>query len=132
MSTPPVVVVVDDHPELRHVLRDELAVEGEGLLQTLECRYHGGWRSDLDGCMRFMPEFEDSEDFPSPSDDLPSLPLHEWGPLFFASLDPMFEFEEWIHLLRERVDWLQQERFTLYESCSSDYLISANWVLYCD
>lgn len=111
--------------------RGTVVVEGEGHLQTLRCRYHGR-RFDLDGCMRFMPEFEDTQDFPSPRDDLPRLQMHEWGPLFFASLAPLYEFEEWIRPVRERVDWLRPERFRFFESHSSDYVIDANWALYCD
>lgn len=111
--------------------RGTLVVEGEGHLQTLRCRYHGR-RFGLDGCMRFMPEFEGVEDFPSPSDDLPRLPLHEWGPLFFTSLDPMCDFEAWIRPVRERVDWLRPERFRPHEAHSSDYLVDASWALYCD
>lgn len=111
--------------------RGTLVVEGEGHLQTLRCRYHGR-RFDLEGCMRFMPEFEETADFPSPSDDLPTLPLHRWGPLLFTSLEPAYDFEDWIRPVRERVDWLQPERFAPYPPHSSDYLIDANWALYCD
>ena len=111
--------------------RGTIVVEGEGHQQTLRCRYHGR-RFGLDGCMRFMPEFEETQDFPSPSDDLPTLPLHQWGPLHFTSLDPACAFEDWIHPVRERVDWLRPERFRAYEAHASDYLIEANWALYCD
>ena len=82
--------------------------------------------------MKFMPEFEETEGFPAPSDDLPRLALHEWGPLFFTSLDPACDFEEWIRPVRERVDWLRPERFRLHEAHSTDYLIQASWAMYCD
>ncbi|MDA0328129.1 MAG: aromatic ring-hydroxylating dioxygenase subunit alpha [Gemmatimonadetes bacterium] len=111
--------------------RGTIVVEGEGHVATLRCRYHGR-RFDLDGCMRSMPEFDDVEGFPSPSDDLPALPLHEWGPLFFTALDPMCDFEALIRPVRERVDWLHPDRFVLSETHSADYLIPANWALYCD
>ena len=111
--------------------RGTIVVEGEGHVQSLKCRYHGR-RFGLDGCMRFMPEFEDAEDFPSPSDDLPRLALHEWGPLFFSSLDPMCDFESWVRPLRERIDWLRPERWKLHAEHSEEYLIGANWAMYCD
>lgn len=111
--------------------RGALVVEGEGSLNTLRCRYHGR-RFGLDGRMRFMPEFDEAEDFPSPADDLPRLPLEEWGPLFFASLAPAWSFDDWIAPVRERADWLHPERFALDPARSSDYLIEANWALYCD
>ena len=44
--------------------RGTIVVEGEGHLQTLRCRYHGR-RFDLHGCFKFMPEFDEAEDFPS-------------------------------------------------------------------
>ena len=111
--------------------RGTVVVEGEGHVQTLRCRYHGR-RFDLEGRMKFMPEFEETADFPSPSDDLPALPLHEWGPLFFTSLEPACDFEEWIRPVRERVDWLRPERFRRHEAHSTDYLIQASWAMYCD
>jgi len=111
--------------------RGTIVVEGEGHLQTLRCRYHGR-RFGLDGSFRFMPEFDDVEAFPSPSDDLPSLPLRSWGPLHFSSIDPMCDFESWIRPIRERLDWLEPDRFTPHADRSADYLLSSNWALYCD
>ncbi len=111
--------------------RGTIVVEGEGHLQTLRCRYHGR-RFDLDGCFKFMPEFDEVEDFPSDSDNLPSLSLHEWGPFFFSSLDPMCDFGEWIRPVAERMDWLRPEKCQARPDLSQDYLIQANWALYCD
>jgi phenylpropionate dioxygenase-like ring-hydroxylating dioxygenase large terminal subunit len=111
--------------------RGMLVVEGEGHMQSLRCRYHGR-RFELDGRFRSMPEFDDVEVFPGPEDDLPRLPLREWGPLLFTSLDPMCDFEDWIRPVTQRVDWLHPERFIPDERQSQDYLISANWALYCD
>jgi choline monooxygenase len=111
--------------------RGMLVVEGEGHAQSLRCRYHGR-RFALDGTFRSMPEFDGVEDFPSSEDNLPSLPLRAWGPLLFSSLEPVCDFEEWIRPLRERVDWLVPHRLTLHPPHSQDYVIAANWALYCD
>lgn len=111
--------------------RGTVVVEGEGHVQSLRCRYHGR-RFGLDGCLRFMPEFDDVEGFPSPDDDLPRLPVLEWGPLFFTSLDPMCDFETWIRPVRERVDWLGPEGWRLDPARSTDYLMEANWAMYCE
>ncbi|MDH5590013.1 MAG: Rieske (2Fe-2S) protein, partial [Gemmatimonadota bacterium] len=95
------VVLTRDEAGQAHCLsnvcthRGTVVVEGEGHTQTLRCRYHGR-RFGLDGCMKSMPEFDGVADFPSPEDDLPRLALHEWGPLFFSSIDPFCRFEEWI------------------------------------
>ena len=111
--------------------RGMLVVEGEGHAPSLRCRYHGR-RFELDGSFRSMPEFEGVEGFPSPADDLPRLPLRRWGPLLFACLDPLCDFDEWIRPIRERVDWLAPERLVPYPPHSQDYLVGANWALYCD
>jgi hypothetical protein len=44
----------------------------------------------------------------------------------------MCDFEEWIRPVRERVDWLRPERLTPYPPHTHDYVIAANWALYCD
>lgn len=111
--------------------RGALVVEGEGHHNTLRCRYHGR-RFDLDGCFVSMPEFDETEDFPSPEDDLPELPLHRWGPLLFTSLDPPYPFDEWFAPVEERVGWLPLEEFVPDPDRSHDYLVPANWALYVD
>jgi choline monooxygenase len=79
-----------------------------------------------------MPEFEGAENFPTPKDDLPRVPLETWGPFAFASLDPAFPFEEWIAPVRARVGWMPLERFAFDPASSRDYRIGANWALYVD
>ena len=111
--------------------RGAVVVEGEGHLRTLQCRYHGR-RFGLDGCLKSAPGFDDVEGFPSVEDDLPQLPLHDWGPLLFASLSPACAFEDWIRPIRERVDWLEPERFVAAPERAQDFLVEANWALYCD
>jgi choline monooxygenase len=111
--------------------RGTVVVEGEGHVRTLKCRYHGR-RFGLDGHMQFMPEFEGVENFPAPSDDLPVLPLARWGPLLFTSVGPAHPFEPWIAPVRERTGFLPLDQMTLDPASSRDYLIEANWALYCD
>ena len=111
--------------------RGALVVEGEGHLKSLRCRYHGR-KFGLDGCFASMPEFDGVAGFPSPADDLPRVQLRSWGPLLFASLDPLADFDEWIGPVRERTDWLRLERARFDPSASRDYDIDANWALYVD
>jgi choline monooxygenase len=131
------LVMTHDDDGVRHCLsnvcthRGALVVEGEGHVRSLRCRYHGR-RFSLDGRCQFMPEFDEVEGFPSPADHLPSVALEEWGPFFFASLDPAFGFEELIAPLRARVDWMPFEEFAFDPASSRDYLIGANWALYVD
>ncbi len=111
--------------------RGALLVEGECHLRGIRCRYHGR-RFSLDGNIVSMPEFENVEGFPGAADSLPQVPLHQWGPLAFCSLDPAYTFDEWIGPIRERVGFLPLDDFTFDPATSRDYLIRANWALYCD
>jgi choline monooxygenase len=79
-----------------------------------------------------MPEFDDTIGFPSKADCLPELPLEKWGPLLFTSLDPAIPFNDWIKPVQERVGWMPLDQFRRDNKTSRDYLIGANWALYCD
>lgn len=111
--------------------RGALVCEGSGVEQQLRCRYHGR-RFGLDGRFLSMPEFEGVEGFPSRADDLPELPLGRWKKFLFASLDPMMRFEELTDEMDRRVGWLPLENAVFDSSRSRDYLVKANWALYCD
>ena len=132
----PLVVTSDDAAKLRCLSnvcthRGALVVEGEGHLKGLRCRYHGR-RFSLDGSFLSMPEFDDTIGFPSKADCLPELPLEKWGPLLFTSLDPAIPFNDWIKPVQERVGWMPLDQFRRDNKTSRDYLIGANWALYCD
>jgi choline monooxygenase len=79
-----------------------------------------------------MPEFEDVEGFPGPADDLPQLPLETWGGFRFTAIDPRMPFDDWIGAIRDRLAWFPFERLVFDPSRSRDYLVRANWALYCD
>lgn len=111
--------------------RGNLVVESEGRAQVLRCRYHGR-HFGLDGRFRSMPEFEGAIDFPSESDNLPRVPLGRWEKLVFASLAPAFPWEELIGPVRDRLGWLPLTEFLFDAASSRDYLLRANWALYCD
>lgn len=132
----PLVLTVDDNGEL-HCLsnvcthRGALLVEGEGHVKGLRCRYHGR-RFCLDGKFGSMPEFEGVSHFPTESDNLPRLPLERWGPLLFSSLDPAFAFAELVRPMERRVKFLPLDQARFDPVTSRDYLVEANWALYCD
>src|SRR5215216_3342614 len=132
----PLVITSDDDAALRCLSnvcthRGALVVEGEGHLKSLRCRYHGR-RFGLDGSFTSMPEFDETKNFPTPADCLPKLPLEKWGPLLFTSLDPLIQFKEWIAPVHDRVSWMPLDEFRRDAKASRDYLIGANWALYCD
>ena len=111
--------------------RGNLLVEGEGHAQVLRCRYHGR-RFALDGRFLSMPEFEDVEGFPSEADNLPRIPFGCWDKFLFAGLEPAFPLDELIGPMRERLAWLPLHEFVFDPANSRDYLVRANWALYCD
>ncbi len=111
--------------------RGTLVCEGEGHARSLRCRYHGR-RFALDGRFVSMPEFEETANFPTPDDDLKKVSLESWGPFQFCSLDPAVSFDEWIGPMRDRMSFLPLDELTFDPSSSRDYLVKANWALYCD
>ncbi|MGD2111731.1 MAG: aromatic ring-hydroxylating dioxygenase subunit alpha [Phycisphaerae bacterium] len=102
-----------------------------GIESVLRCRYHGR-RFALDGGFQSMPEFEGVEGFPAETDDLRQLPLCQWGPFLFVSLDPAMAFDRWIGPVRDRLNWLPLDALTFSPTRSRDYLVEANWALYCE
>lgn len=132
----PVLLARDAQDEVRCLSnvcthRGALLCAGPGVETVLRCRYHGR-RFALDGRMLSMPEFEAAADFPRPADHLPRLPLGRWRRFLFAALDPCCPFEEWVAEMEARVGFLPIEQATLDPARSRDYLVRANWALYCD
>ena len=111
--------------------RGTILVEHPACERALTCRYHGR-RFALDGTCRHMPEFQDVEDFPAPEDHLARLQWGSWGALLFCALDPVVPLDDLLAPVRERLDWFDADALTLDRSRSRDYLVNANWMLYCD
>lgn len=131
------ILLTRDHDDRTHCLsnvcthRGTVLCHGPGHEKSLVCRYHGR-RFDLDGTCRHMPEFQGVEGFPAPSDHLPKVQMHAWGPLCFASLKPRVEFDHWIGPVRDRLAWMDLARLRHDPTRSRDYLVHANWALYVD
>ena len=97
---------------------------------ALRCGYHGR-TFGLEGCFRNMPEFEEVEGFPSPSDDLSSFNLKRWKGLLFTGTKPC-RFEDCLKELDSRIGWMPIESFEHDPSRHRSYDIDANWALYVD
>jgi choline monooxygenase len=111
--------------------RGTIVCEGEGVENVLRCRYHGR-RFGLDGKFQFMPEFEQAAAFPSPADDLPSVPFGAWESFLFASLRPAAKLDALLAPLRERCAWMPFADARFDPQRSREYRVGANWALYCD
>ncbi len=112
--------------------RGKILVEHPGKLERgIICSYHGR-RFHLDGAFAAMPETEGMENFPCADDNLTTLPLRQWRQFFFTSLQPAFSFDSWIGGLERKIGFLPVEHFRYDAARSRDYLVRANWALYCD
>ncbi len=111
--------------------RGNLLVNAAGKTKKLICGYHGR-RFALDGKFEHMPEFKETKDFPRPCDSLHQFPVRQWGPLLFAGLNPLFDFQEVLDNMNERVGFLPLDEFKLDKSRDKNYMVNAHWALYCD
>ncbi len=131
------LVVTRDFDDDLHVMsnvcthRGMLVAESGDNARYLRCRYHGR-RFGLDGCFQAMPEFEGVQDFPTAKDNLAKVPFEVWHKFLFASVNPLVSLKEILKPIEERLGWLPFNEFYFEPNRSRDYLVRANWVLYCD
>jgi choline monooxygenase len=111
--------------------RGNLLIEHPCTDSQIRCRYHGR-RFDLDGKFRHMPEFEQAACFPSVKDNLPKIPFGNWDRFLFASINPAVELNKMIGEMTKRLSFLPLTEFKRSPEQSRDYLVSANWALYCE
>jgi choline monooxygenase len=111
--------------------RGNILVEKPCSAHQLTCRYHGR-RFDLNGTFSFMPEFREVENFPATRDNLTSLPLMQWGKWLFTSLATKVGSDLYFKDMIERLAWLPVEDFHFRPDLSKDYIVNANWALYCE
>jgi choline monooxygenase len=133
----PLLLLRDAKNELRCLSnvcthRGKILVEHPGRLERgIICGYHGR-RFQLDGTFAAMPETEGMENFPCADDNLTQLPVKQWHQFAFTSLTPAFSFEDWIAGLERKIGFLPIGHFRFDAARSRDYLVRANWALYCD
>jgi choline monooxygenase len=106
-----------------------LVREARTQVEQICCGYHSR-RFDLSGHMTFMPGFAGASNFPSSSDDLPSIPLGIWANQGFAALQPVAPLDEFLVPMSARLAWLPLERLRPDVTMSRDYRIGAHWALY--
>lgn len=111
--------------------RGAVLVEADCHLKQIRCRYHGR-RFSLDGQFQSAPGFEDVCNFPAPSDNLPSVPIETWEKFIFGSLSPAFAFDDLVGEMKERVGFLPLKDAYFSKKDTRDYVVNANWALYCD
>ena len=98
---------------------------------NMRCRYHGR-QFRLDGTFLSMPEFKEVKDFPSKADDLTRLPLLEWGPWLFTSLDKQADPIKYFQAMQDRLSWIPLQEIVFKPSWSAEYTVKSHWALYCE
>lgn len=111
--------------------RGNLLVERPCKLNDMRCKYHGR-RFGLNGKFLSMPEFKEVLNFPTADDDLTQLPLTEFGKWLFTSLDPVAHGSEFFDFMLKRIGWMPLKDFIFHPELSKEYLVDANWALYCE
>ena len=99
--------------------------------KTLVCGYHGRQFS-VNGKLKFMPEFEEVENYPETSDNLPEIELGFWENMMFIINDKKCELSELTEPMTDRMGWLPMNEFRFKPELSRSYDVDANWALYCD
>ena len=112
--------------------RGNILIQHEGPIQKqLVCGYHGRRFSNA-GKFVSMPETDGMNNFPCKDDDLTNVPFNKWKQFLFSSLTPSIDFKEFIGQMDKKVGWMPIENFKYDSTLSRDYLVKANWALYCD
>ncbi|HEV8505411.1 MAG TPA: aromatic ring-hydroxylating dioxygenase subunit alpha [Chitinophagaceae bacterium] len=132
----PILLTKDEAGEI-HCLSNVCTHRGNLLIYepckslNLRCKYHGRL-FQLDGKFKSMPEFKEVRDFPSADDDLHSLPLFYWRHFLFTTLNPKFPPQHFLKDMMERVEWMSLNEFRFRPDLTKEFLIDANWALYCE
>lgn len=131
------LVVTRDKSNTIHCLsnvcthRGNIIVERDCKLNDLRCKYHGR-RFALDGKFLSMPEFKEVENFPTEADNLKQLPVHQFGKWLFTSLNPKLGANDFFDDMQKRISWMPFDKFQFRPDLSKDYIVQANWALYCE
>ncbi|HET7729953.1 MAG TPA: SRPBCC family protein [Usitatibacter sp.] len=130
----PLLLARDGHSELRCLSnvcthRGNLLITGPCRAAQIRCGYHSR-RFDLAGRMTYMPEFEAAFDFPSPSDDLPRVPLHTWAGHGFASLAPAAPAEAFFGDVARDLAEAPLARMCHDPTRDREFALRAHWALY--
>ena len=99
--------------------------------KNIMCCYHGK-QFDSYGKFKFMPKTMGMKNFPSQRDDLYELTVKRWKQFIFTSITPTISFEDLFVDVENRVGWMPIETFKYNKELSKEYIVNANWALYCD
>lgn len=111
--------------------RGMFLIDRPGPYRLLSCKYHGRC-FEFNGKFRSMPAFEQTENFPSETDDLLNLPLHSLGNMLFTRLQGVLSFDRVFKPIQERMYWYDYENLVYCPEHGHSYDVKTHWALYCD
>lgn len=111
--------------------RGNLLIKNPGNYSQIQCGYHGR-RFDLYGNFVHMPSTEGMLNFPCADDNLVKISNQKIGDLIFNSLNPIFDLNEIVNNISSKIQDYKLSDLNFHEDYSQDYLVQANWALYCD
>jgi choline monooxygenase len=97
----------------------------------LRCKYHSRVFG-LDGKFKFMPEFEEVENFPCQHDHLFPLQTFHIGKLLFTSLQGTAPAHHYFGAMLARIGWMPLDQMEYRVDLSASYQVDAHWALYCE
>jgi choline monooxygenase len=109
--------------------RGKILIDEPCEANLIRCGYHGR-RFALDGKFLSMPEFEQAENFPAESDNLPKIPFETWAKFLFASVSPIEPLENFIGDMASRITRQDWDKLEL--RAEKTYTVNAHWALYCE
>jgi choline monooxygenase len=98
-------------------------------MNLIRCGYHGR-RFSLDGKFLSMPEFEQTENFPTERDSLPRVPFGKWANFIFASVNPIAPLGDLLSEMTSRIAFGGLDKLKL--TAAFGYSVGAHWALYCE
>lgn len=111
--------------------RGNILVAQPGKYKSLICGYHGR-KFDIDGKFISMPEFEEAINFPRACDHLTHVPLQSWNQFHFVGLNCNHDLKSFFAQLEMRLGFMNVSQFRYAPELNREYLVHANWALYCD
>ena len=111
--------------------RGNILIDEPCKTKKIVCKYHGR-RFNNKGIFEYMPEFDKTIGFPRECDNLHQFPLINWYGLLFVGLNPLFDLNQVLNQIEDRVGFLPLNKLCIKQSLSKNYEIDAHWALYCD
>ena len=132
----PLILVRDNNDKFKCLSnvcthRANIIVDHPCELKSIRCNYHGR-KFDLNGTFKFMPDFEETKDFPRDCENLKSFPISNLGPFLFTSLEPGFNIQEVFNEIQNRLSFFDFNSLDVRPDLSIDHLVNANWAIYCE